>query len=296
MTPSGLVSTFVGPLTALAGGFINGVGTAARLNQPGAMTIDPSGNLYVADYGNCAIRKITPGGVVTTYVGVVTGCTSSPYLQMTGLAWHTSTNLLYFGDKSGVIRTATTGGVVTTFAGNAAAPDFANGVGTQAVFSKSGGFYTIDNVNNVLYVADTGFNRIRRIELSSATVTTVSGNGVCGFLDGVGISATHCSPVGVIVDAAGNLYVADAQTHVIRRIANQYVKTIAGASGASGTAGGDGSVARFNGPYGIAFTNTGSGLFVCDSVTNAIRLLIAPSPPPPPSPPSPPPPPSPPAC
>jgi sugar lactone lactonase YvrE len=163
ITPGGTVSTFAGNGTA---GWQDGVGTAARFNQPGGMAIDPSGNLYVTEYTGQRIRKITPNGLVTTIAGT---------------------------NKAG----------------------FMDGQGSQALFNTLDGA-TMDPVGN-LYVSEDGNHAIRKVD-PQGNVTTVAGLGVAGFKDGDKGTALFNGPGGIMWHPSGSLYVSDIGNHAIRRI------------------------------------------------------------------------------
>jgi sugar lactone lactonase YvrE len=170
-----------GVVSTLAGGregFADGVGSAAAFNTPSALAIDRRGNLYVADTGNHAIRKIAPDGSVTT------------------------------------------------IAGNGK-PGFADGPGALARFNGPVGI-AVDDAG-IVYVADTYNDRIRRIALDGS-VSTVAGNGQPGEADGAARDAGFDTPAAVAVARDGTLFVADTGNHAIRRIGTDgRVSTIAAA-------------------------------------------------------------------
>ena len=218
-----------GAVTTLAGSgaadFLDDTGTAAKFNKPGGITIDSSGNLYVADAFNHRVRKIVIStGVVTTLAGDgTTGSTngtgtSARFNIPISLTIDTSGNL-YLADSGNhiirkiVISTA----AVTTLAGYGSA-GYADGTGINAIFNTPQGI-TIDNSGN-LYVADINNHSIRKIAISMAIVTTIAGNGPsAGYVDGIGINARFNSPNGVVSDAAGdNIYVLDSSNNRIRKI------------------------------------------------------------------------------
>jgi uncharacterized repeat protein (TIGR02543 family) len=241
-------------VTTLAGsgnvGAINGTGTSASFDSPTGVTVDSAGNVYVADYNNHLIRKITPGGDVTTLAGTSgtagdadgTGTDASfdsPHGVTVDSAGH-----VYVADTfNHLIRRITPGGEVTTLAGSGASGD-ADGTGTSAPFDSPVGV-TVDSAGNV-YVADYNNHLIRKIT-PGGEVTTLAGSGEAGSADGTGTDASFNGPHGVTVDSAGNVYVADYNNHLIRKITpGGEVTTLAGTSGTAGDADGTSTDASFN--------------------------------------------------
>jgi streptogramin lyase len=164
ITPGGVVSTLAGGGPCCA---TNGTGTAASFGNPNGVAVDTSGNVYVADYSNNLIRKITPGGVVTTLAGSGaqgsangTG-TAASFYQPEGVAVDSCGNLYVADTKNNLIREITPGGVVTTLAGSVS-PGSTNGTGTAASFYFTAGV-AIGTTGNV-YVADEGNYLIREIQ------------------------------------------------------------------------------------------------------------------------------------
>ena len=158
-----------GAVSTLAGGkegFVDGLGTAAAFNTPSAIALDHLGNLYVADTGNHAIRRIAPGGAVTT------------------------------------------------LAGNGS-PGYADGIGRAAQFNGPVGI-AVDDAG-IVYVADTYNDRIRRIA-QDGTVTTLAGTGKPNLFDGPGTAAAFDTPSALAVDHDGNLYIADTGNNAVRRL------------------------------------------------------------------------------
>ncbi|MGZ3777314.1 MAG: hypothetical protein ACXVI9_06910, partial [Mucilaginibacter sp.] len=200
-------------------GFLNGTGTAARFNHPFGLSIDQSGNLYIADQGNSLIRLMTPGDVVSTYAGMV---------NVTGAV---------------------------------------NGPDTLSSFNKA--FSVAADGSGNVYVADAGNNMIRLIS-PSGTVSTFAGTGIAGAADGKD-TATFNSPLGVAVDQAGNVYVADYENDLIRKITPAgLVSTLAGKAGVTGLTDGADTAARFNLPESLAVDADGN-IYVADNGNNAIR-------------------------
>ncbi len=276
ITPAGVVSTLAGSGTA---GSANGQGVAASFNGPEGVAVDAAGNVYVADRSNNLIRKITPWGLVSTFAGSGSagsadgaGAAASFHLPG-GIAIDAAGNL-YIGDYgNNKVRKITPGGVVSTFAGTGATGS-ANGPGSSATFNQPLGL-AVDPAGNV-YVADWHNNLIRVIS-PAGVVSTLAGSGTAGSSDGTGAYASFNFPTGVALDASGNLYVADEQNNKIRKVNIQYayVNTIAG-TGAAGGANGVGGLATFNNPFGIAIDSTGF-VTVGDFSNNRVRqVAVAP--------------------
>ena len=167
----------------------------------------------------------------------------------------------------------------TTLAGLALQSGSANGTNSGARFYKPGGV-AVDGGGN-LYVADTSNHTIRKVAHSGTNwvVTTVAGlAGAIGTNDGPGSASRFYYPYGVAVDAATNLYVADAYNHTIRKITptdgNWVVSTLAGTPKVFGSQDGAGSTAQFHYPYGVAVDNSGS-VFVADTYNYTIRLITS---------------------
>jgi sugar lactone lactonase YvrE len=156
-------------------------------------------------------------------------------------------------------------GTVSTLAGGDAGMN--DGVGASARFNTPSGI-ALDR-DGTLYVADTGNNRIRRVT-PDGVVTTLSGQSDAGILDGPGSAALFNGPIGVAVDASGQVYVADTYNDRIRMIANDQVTTLAG--GAAGFVDGSLADARFDTPAGIAVDGGGT-VYVADTGNDAIREI-----------------------
>ena len=274
----GMVSTFVGQAGVV--GSANGVGTAATFNQPYDLAVDPAGNVFVADWGNSQIRKITPGGIVSTYAGSAPNYghadgvgTAASFYGPRGIVSDNGGNLFLADDSNHTIRRITPGGSVSTLAGSAGQSGFVDGAGAAARFNYPHGL-TIDGAGN-LYLADEFNSSIRKIT-ATGVVTTYAGTGTPGEADGSALSATFNRPIGIAIDAAGNLYVADNGGNTIRKITpppGSAVSTIAGnAAVPPGSIDGIGIAARFNGPVGIALDTHGN-IFVGDNGNGTLRAI-----------------------
>ena len=160
--------------------------------------------------------------------------------------------------------------VVTTIAGSSSG--YQDGLGTAAKFNGSAGI--VVDVNGNLFVADRLNHCIRKIA-PNGMVTTYAGSGTPGFLDNTGINAQFNYPMHLAIDLNGNIFVADSNNHRIRKISpTGVVTTVAGSD--SGFVDGDGNVAKFSYPEGIAVDNLGN-IFVADSNNHRIRMIWGPA-------------------
>lgn len=214
---TGVVTTYAG---SGAPGHANGATLlTSSFNAPDGLTFDSSGNLYIADFSNNSIRKISSGGVITTLAGGGASGTQSGSAAGTGTAGLFNQPIDLVADNSGNLLVADYGnnlireiviasGAVTTFAGSGSAA-FADGTGTAASFSAPASITTDASGNFV--VADQNNQRIRLIS-PAAVVTTIAGSGTSSETNGVGTAATFSSPVAITTDNSGNCYVADWPT------------------------------------------------------------------------------------
>jgi hypothetical protein len=217
ITSSGVVSTFAGQSSS---GNTDGDGTNAKFNTPVGIAIDSFGNVYVADFGNHRIRKITALRVVTTISGSDEGYldgtgTSAMLRGPVGLAIDSLGRLFISESGNHIIRVLTIASQsIVTLAGSGTS-GFSDGVGTNANFNSPSGI-SIDTAGFV-YVADASNNRIRRISSSTGSVITLAGNYSAGYSEGVGTNAAFNSPFGIAVNSAsGIVYISDQSNHRIR--------------------------------------------------------------------------------
>jgi RHS repeat-associated protein len=219
ITPLGVVSTLAGSGVS---GYADGTGTAATFNNPTGLACDVSGNVYVADYGNHRIRKITPGGTVTLFAGsgvagFNNGTGASAYFNgPMGLAFDASGNL-YVADRLNYrVRKISTTAVVTTIAGNGTSGS-SNASGTSSSFNRPTGV-AVDISGNI-YVTDENNCQIRMITQSgvvSAFAGAVAGSS--GTINGTGSVVRFYSPYAITIDYQGNLYVAQLLNHTVRKV------------------------------------------------------------------------------
>ncbi len=272
--PSGHVTTFAG----LAGtpGSADGTGSAARFNHPTGVATDSAGNVYVADFYNDIVRKISPSGVVVTFAGQAGSSGSDdgtrsaarfdgPY----GVAVDSASNVYVSDGWNDTIRKVTPAGVVTTLAGLAGFPGSSDGSGIQARFDFPMGVAT-DATGNV-FVADHHNHTVRKVTPAGVVSTLAGIAGWAGSDDGTGSEARFWLPWGVAADTAGDIYVTEPSGNTIRKVTQSgVVTTIAGMSLHDTSADGIGRSARFASPTGIAIDCSGT-VYVSDSLCESIR-------------------------
>ncbi|TWI97229.1 NHL repeat-containing protein [Mucilaginibacter frigoritolerans] len=296
ITPDGLVSLFAGQVVNNIADFpgigssIDGTGTAASFDDPTSITVDGSGTIYVLDDLDSYLRKITPGGVVTTIV-VKDATTNLPF-DLT--SWFIG---IITADVQGNIYAAveeqaptytkqmiykiTPDGLASFIAGDK--PGFNNGNGSAASFNGILGM--VADASGNLYVTDYGNHQIRKIS-SNGEVSTFVGNVNEGYKDGTGTAAYFNGLNGITIDNAGNLYVTDEGADRIRKITPAGVVTTVAGTGSNGlTTGpanreigvgnvinGPGSMATFYQPEGIAADASGN-LYIADFGNVQIRKV-----------------------
>jgi len=271
ISTTGLVSTLAGNGVQ---GSINGAGNTATFNGPTSLAIDPSGNIYVADDNNNQIRKITSAGLVSTLAGSdstgsVDGLGAAAYFfGPSGVACDAQGNVYVADAGNNLIRMVTPAGSVTTIAGNDN-PGATNGAAILAATFNNPTGLTLDKSGNI-YVADMLNSLIRKI--SGGQVTTLAGSDTSASINGQGATAAFYFPNSIAADAAGNLYVTEYVSDLIRKIdPSGNVTTFAG-KGTAGQADSTGVMASFNGPSGIAVDAAGN-VYVADTYNNVIRKI-----------------------
>ncbi|MGZ3749759.1 MAG: NHL domain-containing protein [Mucilaginibacter sp.] len=250
---TGIISTICG--TGVAGYTGDGgLAINAKLNYPGDVACDKTGNLYIADQQNNVIRKITIStGIITTIAGNgspgYTGdgglATSAQLKSPLGVAIGKSGNLYIADANNDCIRKVNTStGIITTIAGNGSPGFSGDGGPAVAALVKHPSKIALDTTENI-YFCDEANNRIRKIIAGTGIIQTIAGSGSYGYSGdgGPAIAAEFSFPIGIDLDAAGNIYIADLYNNRIRKImaATNIIITVAG----NGTIGysGDGGLA-----------------------------------------------------
>ncbi len=287
--PDGIIETFAGTGVAGYGGDGGPVRRpgGALLNSPIGVAVDAAGYVYIADHANHRIRRIATDGTIETFAGMgVAGysgdggpATEAQLDHPTSVAVDTAGNVYVADSENHSIRRIGAGGAIETIAGTGVAGYGGDGgpaTGARLNFP----FGVAVGADGRVYVADTGNNRVRRID-TDGTIETFAGTGESGFGgdDGAATAARLDQPAGLAVDAAGNVYVADWGNHRVRWLGTGgTIGTFAG-TGESGFGGdgfgGDGgpaSQARLFNPSGVAVDPAGQ-VYIADTGNNRVRSL-----------------------
>jgi len=278
-SPGSVAGDSAGDLFIAERGRIRRVDAATRIittiSQSGQrVAVDNAGNLFIADSNSVWRIDANTGAVTTSFQGLVfgiaVGLAGDLYVvdQYDNCVW-----LVKAGTQT-AIRVAGTG----NFADNNSFGDGGPAVSAHLYHPSAAAVDTLGN----LFIADTSNQRIRRVDVATGVITTVAGTGVKNFSGdgGLATSATLADPLGVYVDGAGNLFIADSLNHRIRRVdhATRIITTFAGSGptgSGKGSFSGDGSAANsatLNFPGALALDNNGS-LLIADTGNNRIRVV-----------------------
>jgi sugar lactone lactonase YvrE len=303
------VSGSTGIITLLAGTYFDncspistephcgdgGPATAALLYTPTGIMLDGSGNVYIADELDDAIREVAAGGNITTFAGIQFNrgyygdggpATSAELENPVGVAADSSGDLFIADAPSNVVRKVDAAGTISTVAGSVIScqqapggpPCGDGGLATAAHLWLPSDVFA-DSAGNV-YIADTFDNAIRKID-AAGTISTVAGTDTtfkAGFAGdgGLATSALLNGPSGVFVDSSGNIFIADTLNNRIREVtaSNGNITTVAG-NGTAGYAGDNGAAtsAELNNPSGV-FVDAAGNIYVADGSTTAGNNVV----------------------
>ncbi len=292
VTPDGVIKTVAGKNMSSSGGD-GGPATRARLSNPTGVAVDTAGNLFIADAENNRIRKVTPGGVISTVAGNgnrgFSGdggpATSAQLYRPRGVAVDSAGNLFIADGWNYRVRKVTPDGVISTVAGNGR-PGFSGdgGPATSAQLGRPNGVVA-DTAGNLFITASSSVggtlswfaDRIRKVT-PGGVISTVAGNGNPGFSGdgGPATSARLFIPEGIALDAEGNLFIADTGNHRVRKVTPENVISTVAGDGRPGfdsdDDGGPATSAQLAAPSGVA-VDTAGNLFIADAGNCRIRKV-----------------------
>jgi large repetitive protein len=293
----GIISTFAGS----GSGSDGGQAASAQLSFPTGITVDGFGNHYIADQKANKIRKVTPAGVISTFAGTGTagfsgdgGPATSAQISGPMDVLVDGAGFVYIADTgNNVVRMVDTDGKISTYMGQFYAPGTTPpavcAAATNSVGDGCPGNQITMNmpvalvfcVHQNLHVADKLNNRVRTVIRTTYQTITQVGNGVQGYNgDGeLNTSAELNGPVGMVMDAANFIYVADSGNHIIRKTllsgtTPQPISTVAGIPGSAGNSGDGGPAvnAQLNSPWGVQVDPAGD-IYISDSASHVIRKV-----------------------
>lgn len=266
-----------------------GPATSASIS-PRGVTVDAAGNVYIADVGSSTVRKVDTAGTISTYAGNVNvpasnedlgdggpATSASIYIQANhnGLAVDKAGNLYIADNGHNEVRMVDTSGIIHLVAGNRM-PGF-SGDGGPATSAQLWGptDVALDQAGN-LYIADLLNARIRKVD-TSGNISTVAGIGLSPTSSGDGgpaKSAALVYPLGIAVDKTGNIYVADQNGFVVRKIDTAGIITTVAGNGTFGFSGdgGPATSAQFDAPYSVAVDGAGN-IYVADFNSDRVRSV-----------------------
>jgi uncharacterized protein (TIGR03437 family) len=303
---NGMISTFAGNGTVNPPGFWGDTGPAtdASLHLPAALAVDSSGKVYIAVSADNTVRVVTTDGLInlfagsgyagwygdynagTTSGGVTTGAnpgtaTLAGLTNPQGVAIGPNGSILIADTGNGAIRSVDSKGVITTLSGNGTVGLSGDGTATTLAMLAPFGV-TVDSSGN-LFVAESGTNRIRKID-TAGNITTAIGDGIQGYAgDGGAPAKVEMSlPTSVALDSSGNIYFADSLNNRIRKLAGGTVSTFAG-NGVFAYSGDGGAAtsAQLNTPMGVAANSASPTsalpdyrLYIADTANNVVRSVV----------------------
>jgi YVTN family beta-propeller protein len=261
-----------GKISTIAGNGINGYsgdggrGTSAMINEPFGVAVDSAGNVFISDSFNNVIRKVNTSGIITTFAA------NGNFGYLAQMATDGANNL-YVADKgSCVVWKITPSGVVSIAAGVLFTCGY-NGDGISATTADLNFPYgvALDGGGN-LYIADNANGRLREVN-TSGIISTVAGNGTCGYTgDGGSAMAAEVCPNSVAVDKAGTIYIADFNFERIRKVSGGTITTFAGVGFGFN---GDGLwplYTAFDDPVAVAVDSKGT-VYVLDDWDHRVRKI-----------------------
>lgn len=269
-----------------------GPATSASLSSPGGVVVDTAGNVYFADKGNYAVREVNVAGIINTIAGPGSLVFGAPIgdggpATAANFSWTNSlfaalamdaAGNLYISDSGhGRVRKINTSGIISTVAGNGTPGSGGDGgpATSASLFAPAG--IVLDKAGN-LYIADPSVGRVRKVD-TSGNISTVAGTGTVGYSGdgGQATSAQILPPIGLALDAKGNLYIAESGAgvpHVRKVDASGIITTFAGSGSSAGFAGDGGPAvnAQLNTLAGLAVDQAGN-VYIADAGNYRVRKV-----------------------
>ncbi|WOO34722.1 leucine-rich repeat protein [Anaerocolumna sp. AGMB13020] len=262
-----------------------GPANLASLNAPNGVAIDNQGNLYIADTLNSRVRKVSAEGIITTvagngnpgYAGDGGSAKAAELNDPRGIVLDSQGNLYIADSKNYVVRKVTADGVISTIAGIAGSFGHSGdgGPAVEAMLKQPFGV-AVDSQDN-LYIADIQDQVIRKVTTDGIISTVAGQSGVVGYSGdgGAAIDAQFHNPTGVALDNQNNLYIADMDNNVVRKVTEDgVINTIAGQFGTNGYGGDEGPATKalLRGPADVALDNYGN-LYIIEYFNNVLRKV-----------------------
>ena len=256
--------------------------TSAELNNPDGLCVDSSGNLYIADWANNRLRKITSSGSISTaagngilsYSGDGGSAVKAQLGNPSGVAVDASGNLYVVDTGNNVVRQVSAAGVISTFAGTGTAGFSGDGSAANKAQLSAPQGVAVDAAGNV-YIADSANYRVR-VVAPNGNISTFAGNGTPAYAgdNGPAASASFTLPAAVAADKSGNVYIADLEYGVVRKVSNGTITTVAGSAAGTGYSGdgGPATKAQLNNPAGIAVDLSGN-LYIAQIGDSRVRMV-----------------------
>lgn len=261
-------------VTTFAGSTLgDAVGTAviSKFNVPGSLAIDSQGNIFVADARNHKIKKITPAGIVTVFAGSSAGDvdatgSAAKFNNPGGIVIDIFGTLYVCDTYNNKIKKISPAGVVTTLAGSTQGD--ADGMGAAAKFYYPSSICIYGNGD--LYVSDTYNHKVKKVN-QAGSVSTLAGGATYGDVNGTGTAAKFSFPNGIVVNASGDLFVADYDNDKVKKITLAgVVTTFVGST--RGDENGTESAAKLADPFGLTIDNLGN-MYLSDYGNHKIKKI-----------------------
>jgi trimeric autotransporter adhesin len=260
VTAAGMITTVAGNQNAGFSGD-GGLATQATMSSPSSVAVGVDGSLYIADFGNARIRKVTPNGIISTIAGngiQGTAGDGGPAIKASlwgpqQIALDAAGNVYVADQLNSAVRKISPAGVMTTVAGTLGSGGYSGdgGPATKARLGYPSGV-AVDSAGN-LYIADASSDVIREVNAATGNISTIAGTGQAGFSGdgGPALAATFSNPKNVAVDSSGNVFLVDGDSNRIRRVSSGTVSTYPGTTLLVGD-GGTSTSARLSNPSAVA--------------------------------------------